>query len=121
MPLTKTNSGNAIRGLVPANQAVRSQCQGVTALFAYADLGRGAGTLHVNGNARLDMQGKTASGASNLQVQVGGGTVAAALVDASVQQTKDAQNQAGVKNAVISILNQSMDSGTIWNLTGKLP
>jgi hypothetical protein len=121
MPLTKTNSGNAIRGLVPVNNAVRSQCQGVIAQFVYADLGRGAGTLHTNGNARLDMQGKTATGASNLQVQVGGGSVAAAIVDASVLQTSDAQNQAGVKNAVISILNQSMDSGTVWNLTGKLP
>ncbi len=118
MPLTKTNTGNPIRGRVVPNN--RTDSQNVMNMVTFADLGRGAGTLHVSGTARLDMQGHTSSG-DNLQVQIGNGTVAAVLVADSVQSTKDPINRTVVANAVISILNQSMDSGTIWTLTGSLP
>ena len=91
------------------------------AQLAFADLGSGAGTLHTAGGARLDMQGRTAAGDSNIQVQIGGKTVAAAIVAQSLQATADAMNQIGAGNAVTSVLDQSMDSGTVWTLTGSLP
>jgi hypothetical protein len=67
------------------------------------------------------MQGHTAAGDANLQVQIGGGSVAAALVAKSVQKTKDPNNQKGASKGAISVLNQSIDSGTVWSLTGALP
>lgn len=121
MSLNKTNTGNAIRGRVVPNAAQLKDCQDVIALLCFADLGRGAGTLHTVGVARLDMQGRTKAGDANLQVQIGAGTVAAAMVANSVQQSTDPANQKGASNGAISVLNQSMDSGTVWNLTGFLP
>jgi hypothetical protein len=119
MPLIKTNTHNAIRGKVVLNADKRKDSYAVIAKIKFADLGRGAGTLHTSGSARLDMQGHTADG-DNLQVQIGNGTVSAVLVADSVLQTKDQVNQRGVQNAVISVLNQSVDTGTIWKLTGSL-
>lgn len=121
MPLTKTNTGNAIHGRVIPNAVQRRDCQAVIAQLNFADLGRGAGTLHTVGVVRLDMQGHNAAGDANIQVQIGGGTVAAAIIANSVQQTADSINQRGASNGAISVLNQSMDSGTIWHLTGTLP
>lgn len=121
MPLTRTNTGNPIRGILVPNAAQRRDCQAVIALLTFADMGRGSGTLHTSGVARLDMQGRTAAGDANLQVQIGGSTVAAALIANSVLATTDPTNQRGASNGAISVLNQSMDSGTIWNLTGTLP
>jgi hypothetical protein len=121
MPLIKTDTHNAIRGRVVPNQAQKEDCHAVIARLNLSDLSRGSGTLHTVGSARLDMQGRTAAGDANLQVQIGGGTVAAALIAKSVQQTGDAINQIGAKNGTISVLNQSMDTGTVWTLTGALP
>ncbi|MCA6384535.1 MAG: hypothetical protein IM605_02505 [Cytophagales bacterium] len=121
MPLTKTNTGSAIRGRVNPNQAQRRDCQEVIARVNFADLGRGARTLYTVGVARLDMQGHTAEGDANLQVQIGGGTVAAAIIANTVQRTTNLENQRGVSNGVISVLTQSLDTGTVWNLTGSLP
>ena len=121
MALTKTDTGNPIRGIVIPNNAQRSDCQDVIAQLTFADLGRGAGTLHTSGNARLDLQGHTANGSVNLQVQIGGGTTAAALVAPTVLQITDPINQRGGANGAISVLNQSLDSGTVWTLTGTLP
>ena len=90
------------------------------ALLDFADMGRGAGTLHTVGVARLDMQGRTQTGI-NLQVQIGAGSAAAVLIDDSVLQTTDPMNQKGASNGAISVLNQSLDSGTVWSLTGTLP
>jgi hypothetical protein len=92
----------------------------VIALLTFADMGRGAGTLHTVGVARLDMQGRTQTGV-NLQVQIGAGTSSAALIDDSVLATIDAANQRGASSGAISVLNQSLDSGTVWSLTGTLP
>jgi hypothetical protein len=121
MPIAKANSGNAIAGIVVPNAAQRAACQNVIAQLSFADLGRGPGTLHTVGPARLDMQGHTAAGAANLQVQIGGNTAACALVAGTVQAIHDPINQRGGANAAISALNQSLDSGTIWNVTGTLP
>lgn len=121
MPLTKTQTQNAIRGRVVANAQQRTDCQNVMKALQFADLGRGAGTLRTSGVARLDMQGRTAAGDANLQVQIGNGTVAAAIIANSVQHTADPNNQRGAVNGVISVLNQSMDNGYIWELTGTLP
>jgi hypothetical protein len=121
MPLTKTNTGNPIRGRHVPSARERGDCQAVINQLTFADLGRGAGTLHESGVARLDMQGRTAAGDTNLQVQIGRQTVAAGVIAASVLATGDPINQRGARNATVSILNQSMDSGTIWTLTGTLP
>lgn len=121
MPLTKTNTNNAIRGRTIPNSGQRKDCNAVIAKITFADLGRGAGTLHTVGDARVDMQGRTAAGDANIQVQIGKGTVAAAIIFNSVQQTTDPANQRGAANGTISVLNQSMDTGTVWNLTGTLP
>jgi hypothetical protein len=121
MPLTKTNTNSAIRGYVAPTRAQRADCQAVIAQLTFADLGRGAGTLHTVGTARLDMQGRTAAGAANLQVQIGAASTSAAIVAASVQHIADPANQRGAASATISVLNQSLDSATIWDLTGTLP
>ena len=120
MPLTRTNTGNAIRGRVVPNANQREDCHGVIAQLTFQDIGRGAGTLHTVGTARLDMQGHTPAGA-NVQVQIGEGTAAAVLIADSTMGTTDPMNQAGVRNGAIAALNQSLDSGTIWTLTGSLP
>ena len=121
MPLTKTNTGNAIRGIVVPTAAQRHDCQDVIALLDFTDMGRGPGTLHTVGVARLDMQGRTAAGDANLQVQIEGGTVAAALIANSVLIITDPTNQRGASNGAISVLNQSMDTGMVWTLTSTLP
>jgi hypothetical protein len=121
MPLVKTDTHNPIRGLIQPNANQREDCYAVIAMLNFADLGRGAGTLHVSGVARLDLQGHTAAGDVNLQVQIGGQTAAAALIAPTVLATADPANQRGATNGVISVLNQSMDTGTIWTLTGSLP
>ena len=120
MPLTKTNTHNPIRGIIHPNAQQRRECQEVIAQLTFLDMSRGAHTLHTVGSARLDMQGRTATGV-NLQVQIGTGTVAAALIDDSVLRTADPTNQKGASNGAISVLNQSLDSGTVWHLTGSLP
>ena len=121
MPLTKTNLDNPIRGrLVVAGQR-RDDCHDVIAKLVFADLGRNAGTLHMEGAARVDMQGRNAAGDANIQVQIGANTVAAAMVANTAQAAGDLYNQRGVSNAVISALNQSMDTGTVWSVTGALP
>jgi hypothetical protein len=121
MPLTKTDTDNPIRGKAVPTKSQRLDCQKVINALIFADLGRKAGTLHTSGDVRLDMQGRTAQGDANLQVQIGNGTAAAALIANSVQKEKDPINQKGVIKGCISVLQQSLDSGTIWNLTGSIP
>gem|GEM_PF-1526353 len=118
--LNKINTQNPIRGIVHPTARQRTECQQVIAQLTFADMSRGAGTRHGVGSARLDVQGRTATGV-NLQVQIGTGTAAAALVDNSVLGTTNPINQTGAKNGAVSVLNQSLDSGTIWHLTGSLP
>ena len=120
MPLTKTNTGNKIPGIIIPNARQLRDCQEVIAQLDFADLGRGAMTLHTVGNVRLDMQGRTANGDANLAVQIGKDVCASALISHTTLTTKDPANQRGVSNAAISVLNQSLDSGTNWTLTGSL-
>lgn len=120
MALSKENTKNPIRGYVEPNKQQRKDCQAVIAMLTFADLGRGAGTLHTSGTARLDLQGTTKT-EINLQVQIGSATTAAALVAKTLLSTQDPQNQAGVSNGAISVLNQSLDTATIWKLSGSLP
>ena len=121
MPLTKTDTNDPIRNIVIPNAAQRTDCQQAIRLLDFTDLGRGPGTLHVVGAARLDMQGRTAAGDANIQVQIGTKTAAAAIIANTTLATTDPANQRGVSNGAISVLNQSLDSGTIWHLTGSLP
>ena len=121
MPLTKTDTGNAIRGLAALTAAQRRDCQDVIAQIDFADLGRAPGTLHTVRTARIDVQGHTAAGDVNIQVQVGANTAAAALIATTVLTVTDPANQRGAAHGAVSVLNQSLDSGTIWNLTGTLP
>jgi hypothetical protein len=67
------------------------------------------------------MQGRTGTGDANIQVQIGNGTAAAAIITTSVLQTQDPANQRGAANGAISVLNQSLDTGTVWTLSGTLP
>jgi hypothetical protein len=120
MALNRTDTHNPIRGYVVPNQTQRNDCQAVIAQLDFSDMSRGAGTLHTEGDARLDMQGRTQTGV-NLQVQIGNGTVAAALIADSVLETKNPINQKGASNGAISVLNQSLDTQTVWTLTGTLP
>lgn len=121
MPLIKTNTGYIIRGNVNLNSRQRDDCHDVIALLKFEDLGRGAGTLREKGAARLDMQGRTTEGEANIQVQIGGNTVAAVLVANTVLTIADPINKTGACNGAISVLNQSMDAGTVFKLTGTLP
>jgi hypothetical protein len=121
MPLTKTDTHNEIRGRIAPNAGQHADCRETINQFVFADLSRGAGTLHRSGAARLDLQGRTAADDVNLQVQIRDVSFAAALVADTVLQTEDPMNQQGAANGVISVLHQSLDSGTIWTLTGTLP
>lgn len=121
MPLTKTNTGNAIPRIVVPNARQRERCYEVIAQLDFADLGRGAMTLHTVDDVRLDMQGRTAAGDANLAVQIGGGVCASAVISHTALIVNNTENQRGVSNAAISVLNQSLDTGNNWTLTGQLP
>jgi muconolactone delta-isomerase len=128
MPVTITQ-GAAINNYLAPNQARKTSTQNVVAQIQYADIWRGAGTLRNNGVMRVDMQGQIAAAGGvparqNIQVQVNGvaghSTVAHADVSHSLQ-TNDPINQRGVVNKVISALNQSLDSGRSYTVTGSIP
>ena len=106
--------------MTPKNGDQREDCYKLIAKLDFTDLGRGAGTLYTVNQVRLDMQGRTTAGGANIQVQIGNSTAAAVVVDNTALNTIDPVNQVGVVNAVISALNQSLDKGTIWHLTGQL-
>ena len=121
MPLTKTDTTNEIRRAIIPNDSQKDDCKDVIAKLAFDDLLRGAGTLHEEGEARLDMQGQITAGGVNLQVQIGGKTAAAAIIADSVREIADEANQRGAGRAACSVLRQSLDSRTVWTLTGTLP
>lgn len=120
MPLQYTNTGTAIPHLPAIPAGNRQASQNAIALIQFADLGRGAGTVRTSGVARVDIQGRTATHV-NVQVQIGGNTVAAALLDLAILNIANVQNQQGGANAAISALNRSLDSGTTWQVDGTLP
>ncbi|UJX41480.1 hypothetical protein K9F62_01915 [Desulfovibrio sp. JY] len=120
MPLQKTNTGNIIPGIFPLNATQRQDCHKAIGQIVFADLGRGPGTLHISGCARVDVQSVSPRGV-DLNVQIAGSSVAAALVALTVLQITDPVNQVGGANGAISVLEQSLDTGTIWHLDGTLP
>ena len=84
----------------------------VTELAGALDVDRsyGARTLHTSGTVRLDMQGQISGppAMQNLQVQIGGSSIAHANVSYSIQ-TADEPNQRGAARKVRSALERSLD------------
>ena len=125
MPITRTENG-AIPNHYNPNNAQRGSCQNVIAQLQYADLWRGAGTLRDNGVIRVDMQGHIPGPPIqyNMQVQVNGiqgkSTVAHAIISSTIQ-TADSANQRGALRSVIAALNQSLDTGNSYTVTGTSP
>jgi hypothetical protein len=98
----------------PINSRTRENAHAAIGKVGYADLSRGAGTLHTSGNVRVDMQGHTQTH-SNIQAQVGGSTVAGALVDHGLHSS-DPANQRGIARGARSALEQSLDDGHMYHL-----
>jgi hypothetical protein len=127
MPITVIQ-GAAInnRFATPLTQRQRSDAQAAIAQLQYADLFRGAGTLHTSGTMRVDMQGVIAGNPqrSNIQVQINGINGASTVAHADFARnlaTTNAQNQVGAANKVISALNQSLDTGRTYAVAGTNP
>ena len=125
MPM-QVMQGQPIPNHFQPNQAQRNAAHDVIAQLEYGDIWRGAGTLHKNNLVRVDMQGTIPGNPvrHNIQVQVNGiqgnSTIAHADVSASIM-TNDPPNQKGAANKVISALNQSLDSGDTYTVTGTNP
>jgi hypothetical protein len=98
----------------PINSRIRENAHAAIGQLDYADLSRGAGTLHTYGNVRVDMQGHTSTHA-NIQAQVGGSTIAGTLVDHGLQSS-DPANQRGIARGARSALEQSLDDGHMYHL-----
>jgi hypothetical protein len=127
MPIDVTQEGGINNYFDSANKTHTGDACDVIAMLEYSDIWRGSGTLHESGTMRLDMQGSYPEGSGtvyNLQVQVNGvrgsSTVAHALVSDEVQND-DPANQRGVAHKVISALNQSLDTGCTFRVTGSIP
>ena len=126
MPVTITQ-GNPIPGF-PANLNAnqRNAAHNLIAQLQFADLWRGPGTLHTSGNMRIDMQGVIpAAGQTpaqqNIQVQTGNLTIAHANVSHSMGNITNPENQLGAVRRVISALEQSLDTGHSFTVTGTIP
>lgn len=110
----------------PPSKSDRKAAQEVINKLDYSDIWRGSGTISKNKDMRLDMQGtiKGPPEMQNLQVQINGksgkSTVAHANVCTSLQ-THDAINQKGVANKVNSALQQSLDHGQSFVVSGSIP
>ena len=123
MPLERKNTENDVRGAIALTKAQCESCYNVISKFDFADLFRTPRTLHISDDnvARLDLQGRTKEGVVNLQVQIGSFSVAAVLIAPDVCAIEDPQNQVGGRKGVISVLNKSLETTTIWTLGGTLP
>ena len=123
--------GAAFAGRIVPNAAQHAAAKRAIELLTYADLWGAARTIHTDPPrapraqqvCRLDEQGNFNRGGfnwSNLQVQIGNSTCAHAEVSAQTANN-DVQNQVGVRNRVVSALNQSLDSGNTYIVTGTSP
>ena len=123
--------GAAIAGAIAPNAAQHAAAKRAIELLTYADLWGGARTIHTDPPraaraqqvCRLDEQGNFARAGfnwSNLQVQIGNASCAHAEVSAQTANN-DAQNRVGVRNRVVSALNQSLDSGNTFVVSGTSP
>lgn len=88
----------------------------------FADVWRDAGTIVNQGLVRLDVQGRTAAGEQNLQVQINGvngnSTVAAALIAESVQDASIKAQQVYAVRKIKDALFSSMNDSHIYRVTG---
>ena len=88
----------------------------------FADVWRGAGTIVNQGLVRLDVQGRTAAGEQNLQVQINGvngnSTVAAALIAESVQDASIEAQRVYAVRKIKDALFSSMNDNHIYRVTG---
>ena len=88
----------------------------------FADVWRGAGTIVNQGLVRLDVQGRTAAGEQNLQVQINGvngnSTVAAALIAESVQDASIEAQRVYAVRKIKDALFSSMNDSHIYRVTG---
>ena len=88
----------------------------------FADVWRGAGTIVNQGLVRLDVQGRTAAGEQNLQVQINGvngnSTVAAALIAESVQNANIEAQRVYAVRKIKDALFSSMNDNHIYRVTG---
>ncbi|MBQ25512.1 hypothetical protein [Alcanivorax sp.] len=88
----------------------------------FADVWRGAGTIVNQGLVRLDVQGRTAAGEQNLQVQINGvngnSTVAAALIAESVQNANIEAQRVYAVRKIKDALFSSMNDSHIYRVTG---
>jgi hypothetical protein len=118
MPLVKTNTEIAIPNHESPNKnQYRTICQLISKLDI-DDMYRAENTtLHTLNNIRLDKQNGP-NGAANLAVQINNGETASAFISAKSLDTKNVEIKKGVRNAAISALNQSLDTGTNWTVTG---
>lgn len=123
--------GVAIAGHVNPNNAQHAAAKRAIEQLTYADLWGGARTIHTDPPrapraqqiCRLDEQGNFNRGGfnwSNLQIQIGNGTCAHAEVSAQTVNN-DHQNRTGVRNRVVSALNQSLDTGNTYIVSGTSP
>jgi hypothetical protein len=124
MPITVVVSG-PIPGHIVPNAGQRSTAQDVIAMLQYADIWNGPGTLRQQGGVRLDMQGTIPAtpalpARQNLQVQIGGHSIAHADVATSIMDD-DPANQRGALNKVISALNQSLNGQMSYLVRGSIP
>ena len=88
----------------------------------FADVWRGAGTIVNQGLVRVDVQGRTAAGEQNLQVQINGvngnSTVAAALIAESVQDASIEAQRVYAVRKIKDALFSSMNDNHIYRVTG---
>lgn len=123
MALKTINTQNEIRNSISLNKKLNKTCCDVIIQFEFDDLFHKQGTLHESDDrqVRLDLQGRTQNGTVNLQVQIGRHSVAAVLIAPEICTLDVPEHQGIACESVITILKQSLTTGTIWQLSGSLP
>lgn len=132
MPIQTAADGAMPNPFPAAHGAIHTSAVAAINSLVYNNLWGAPGTKQNQPNARLDLQGYTAAGQMNLQIQVNGvgppSTMATALVDATViavlppnprslpQQTEIVRK---IKSALFDSLN-AFETGfpVIWMVTG---
>jgi hypothetical protein len=117
--------GEYFRGYVAVGRELREAAQTAISKIKYADIFRGAGSIAHHGTVRVDNQGRFQIGGvgpyyCNIQVQISNLTVAHASICETIMNN-DPLSQTGAKNRVISSLQQSLDDGHSYTVTGGIP
>lgn len=129
MPVNVTNTQTPIPNIfLNINNIIRNDAHDAIGALQYTDLFRAAGTLTQSNTIRIDMQGHFQRNGlewSNIQAQVNGingnSTVAHIEVSNAGANINDPTNQCGFANRVRSALEQSLDNGTTFQVTGMYP